>query len=52
MIESFTIGEVMQIFPVTIGELTNVPSFHEQISYVGSIFKALYFSIAFFAVAT
>lgn len=42
----------MQIFPVTIDELTTVPSLQEQLSYIGSIFRALYFSISYFAVAT
>lgn len=48
----FTIGDVMQVFPITLSEMESSLNLREEVSTLGRLYKAMYISICFFAMAT
>ena len=50
--KDFTIGEVMQISPITLSEIEQKLTMKEETSLMGKLYKAMYISICFFALAT
>ena len=48
----FTIGDVMQVSPITLSEMESRLNMKEEISTLGRLYKAMYVSICFFAMAT
>lgn len=50
--QDFTIGDVMQISPITLQEIEQKLSSREDLTLVNKLNKAMYISICFFVMAT
>ena len=51
-LDNFSIGEVMQLSPISVNSLEKVSSLENEVTFIKKMYKALYVSICYFAIAT
>lgn len=51
-LENFSLGQVMQVSPISIKKMQERPNMNEELTLLKKIYKAIYVSIGHFTMAT